>query len=78
MQFEVVEPIRHQRTIAAGHRIRQLGVLIRRYGPGRWRKMSGRARVRLSDGTTLVAELHWYGAAGIGKRSMKIKRYLEE
>jgi len=25
-----------------------------------------------------LAELHWYEATGIGKRNMKIKRYLEQ
>jgi len=78
MRFEVVGPIRDERTIATGRRIRHLRALIRRYGPGRWRKKSGRGMVRLPDGTTRPAELHWYEATGIGRRSMKIKRYLDE
>jgi hypothetical protein len=43
----------------------------------RWRKRKGEATVRLSDGSTKEAELHWYEATGIGSREFKIKRYLE-
>jgi hypothetical protein len=32
--------------------------------------------VRLSDGETVLAEVHWYEATGIGKREFKIKRFL--
>lgn len=77
MQFEVVGPIWGERTIATGRRIRHLATLIRRHGRGRWRKKSGCAWVRLQDGTMRLAELHWYEATGIGRRNMKIKRYLE-
>ena len=30
------------------------------------------------DGTTCKAELHWYEAHGIGRKEMKIKRFLDE
>jgi hypothetical protein len=46
------------------------------YGRGRWRKRKGIARVRLSDGSIHVAELHWYEAAGIGRKEFKIKQLL--
>ena len=46
------------------------------YGRGRWRKRKGIARVRLSDGTIRIAELHWYEATGIGRREYKIKRLI--
>ena len=78
MPFEVVGPIIEQRTIAIGRRIRGLAAITKRYGAGRWRKMSGRAWVRLGDGTMRLAELHWYEATGIGRRNMKIKRYLDQ
>ena len=53
-------------------------IMFRRfYGDGRWRKCKGEATVRLSDGTVLNAEIHWYEATGFGKREFKIKRYLE-
>lgn len=77
MRFEVVGPISDARTIAVGRRIRHLAALIRRYGPGRWRKRSGCAWIRLEDGTIRRAELHWYEVEGMGKRNIKIKRYLE-
>lgn len=33
--------------------------------------------VRLSDGTIRLAEVHWFEAHGIGKRKMRIKRFLD-
>jgi hypothetical protein len=47
------------------------------YGHGHWIKRKGIATVRLSDGTVLDVELHWYEATGIGKREFKIKRYIK-
>jgi hypothetical protein len=38
--------------------------------------MRGFAEVLLESGEIVRAELHWYEAAGIGKRGMKIKRFL--
>jgi hypothetical protein len=40
-------------------------------------KAEGRARVRLADGTIREAELHWYEATGIGRKELKVKRYLD-
>ena len=37
----------------------------------------GIARVRLSDGTVRLAEVHWYEAHGIGRKELKIKRYID-
>jgi hypothetical protein len=48
--------------------------LRRVYGRGRWRKRKGIARIRLPDGSIHFAELHWYEAAGIGRKEFKIKR----
>jgi len=39
--------------------------------------LKGFATVRLEGGTIAEAEIHWYEAHGIGKRWMKIKRYLD-
>jgi hypothetical protein len=47
------------------------------YGKARWRKLKGIARVQLESGRIRLAEVHWYEAHGIGKRQMKIKRYLD-
>jgi hypothetical protein len=40
--------------------------------------MAGDAWVRRQDGTMRLAEVHWYEATGIGRRNLKIKRYLDE
>jgi hypothetical protein len=77
MHFEIVGEIEHAETFARGTGIRELPRLKKAYGPGNWRKRKGLARVRLPNGLVLLAEVHWYEAAGIGKREVKIKRYLE-
>ena len=51
--------------------------LRRQYGDGRWRKLKGVAGVRLTNGSLRWAEVHWYEAHGIGKKKMKIKRFLD-
>jgi len=33
--------------------------------------------VLLDNGHSRLAEIHWYEAHGIGKRKMKIKRFLD-
>jgi len=63
--------------IAAGRKIRELERLRRVYGPGRWRKLKGNARVRLPDGSVTMAEVHWYEAHGVGRREIKVKRILK-
>jgi hypothetical protein len=77
MDFEVVGPISDIETIAAGSEIREIDSLRARYGRERWRKLKGTATVRLSDGALRKAEVHWYEAHGIGRRRMKIKRFLD-
>lgn len=75
--FDIIGPIRAIDTIAAGQGIRDLAVLQELFGRGNWRKRKGFATVRLEDGTIAEAEVHWYEAHGIGKRWMKIKRYID-
>ncbi|HXH40638.1 MAG TPA: hypothetical protein VNN08_18545 [Thermoanaerobaculia bacterium] len=75
--FVIVGLINRIETIASGHGIRDLTELQERFGRANWRKLKGFATVRLEDGTIAEAELHWYEAHGIGKRWMKIKRYLD-
>jgi hypothetical protein len=77
MNFEIIGKITDIETIAVGSSIRILPVLQRRFGKGRWRKLKGIAQVRLYDGTIRLAEVHWFEAHGIGKRFMRIKRYLD-
>jgi hypothetical protein len=77
MHFQVVGQIEQIETFAAGSGIRELARLRKIYGRGRWRKRKGVATVRLSDGTIRLAELHWYEATGIGRKELKLKRYLD-
>jgi hypothetical protein len=78
MDFEIVGEIRHVETFATGKAIRELRRLIKTYGPALWRKRKGKAVVSLSDGSCHLVELHWYEAAGIGRKEMKIKRFMEQ
>lgn len=78
MWFEILSDISNIETFATGSGIRELARLRKLYGPGRWRKRKGIARVRLPGGAIRLAELHWYEASGIGRREFKIKRLLEE
>lgn len=77
MHFELLTEIRDVETIAAGRGLRVRSRLIRQVGRGNWRKRKGFATIRLENGRVIEAELHWYEAHGIGKRGMKIKRYLK-
>jgi len=77
MHFEIVGEISDIETIATGREIRILSILRRRYGGRNWRKLKGRAKIRLSDGSIRIAEVHWFEAHGIGKRKMRIKRFLD-
>ena len=74
--FQVVGRIERIETIAVGNSIRELDRLVSIYGPGRWRKLKGFARVVLPDGIIERAEVHWYEAHGIGRKEVKIKRIL--
>jgi hypothetical protein len=77
MNFELVGEITAVETIAVSGSIRLLPVLRRRFGHARWRKRKGVATVRLADGTIRRAEIHWFEAHGIGRRLMRIKRFLD-
>ncbi|MEW6040621.1 MAG: hypothetical protein AB1633_03795 [Elusimicrobiota bacterium] len=76
MYFKVIGKIRKIETIASGHGIKNLNRLNKMYGKTNWRKLRGKCRVKLKDGTVLDAEVHWYEGHGIGKKEMKIKKYL--
>ena len=77
MNFEIIGEITEVKTIAVSGSIRILPVLHRRFGHARWRKRKGFAMVRLADGTIRQAEIHWFEAHGIGRRLMRIKRFLD-
>ena len=76
--FEIVGGIRDVEVIAVGTAIRDLARLRRKYGSSRWRKLKGIALVRLEDGSLHIAEIHWYEAHGIGRRGIKVKRFLDQ
>jgi hypothetical protein len=75
--FEVVGDTQNVETIATGGRIREIMRLRNQFGAGRWRKLKGIATVRLENGDLRRAELHWYEAHGIGKRKVKVKKFLD-
>ena len=78
MEFEIVGDISDIETFAVGKSIRELARLQEVYGSGRWRKRKGAALVRLPDGTVCRAEVHWYEAHGVGRKELKIKRFLDD
>jgi hypothetical protein len=63
-------------VIASGRGIRLIRDLRKKFGPGRWRKLKGTATIRMKSGTIREAEIHWYEAHGIGKKSIKVKRFV--
>ena len=77
MRFEILDELTNVETFATGSGIREIARLRRNYGRGRWRKRKGIARVRLMDGSIHLAELHWYEAAGIGRKEFKIKHLIK-
>jgi hypothetical protein len=76
IRFALLSDLTGVETIAVGRGIRILAKLRKRYGKANWRKCKGFAEIRLGSGEMGWAELHWYEAAGIGRRGMKIKRFL--
>ena len=77
MNLEIIGEIKEIETIAVGGRIRDIMRLRKQYGSARWRKLKGLANVRLQSGNIRKAELHWYEAHGIGRKKIKIKRFLD-
>lgn len=77
MDFEIIDNIRDVEIIAVGSKIRIVDYLREEFGKGRWRKSKGTATVRLSNGDVRLAEIHWFEAHGIGKKLLRIKRYLD-
>ena len=75
--LEIISPIEDIEVIAVGSSIRDVERLRKTHGSGRWRKLKGRAFVRLEDGFECEAELHWYEAHGIGRMEMKIKELFD-
>ncbi len=76
MGIEILGKIFDIETVAQGRGIRELDRLRKVYGPGRWKKRKGIARVRLPGGLAVTAEVHWYEAHGVGRREFKLKRIM--
>ena len=76
MHFKLLGPVTQIETFAVGSGIREIARLRKFYGKGRWRKRKGMVKVRLSDGSVHLAEIHWYEATGMGRKEYKIKRLL--
>ncbi|CAN5530393.1 hypothetical protein BH20ACI3_BH20ACI3_42840 [soil metagenome] len=77
MYFEIIGELSNIERIARGPSVRERARMREQFGPGRWRKLKGVATVRLANGRIRMVELHWYEAHGVGKRKLKIKRYLD-
>jgi len=73
--MKIVGAISAIETIAEGRGIRELAGLRERYGGINWKKKKGMATLLLPDGATVLGEIHWYEAHGIGKVKMKVKRW---
>ena len=76
--FRIIGAITHIQVIARGPSVRIRRYLNEEFGPGRWRKMKGRALIEWDDGRSEYAEVHWFEAHGVGRALMKRKRGLEE
>ncbi len=74
---EIVGDVTDIEVIAVNTSIRALPRLRREYGGNRWRKLKGRAYV-IKEGVPVLAEVHWYECAGIGRREMRVKFYMED
>jgi len=77
MYFGIIGQITDVETIAKGTSVRERRHLRKQFGPGRWRKLKGVATVSLANGRIRKVELHWYEAHGVGRKKLKIKRYLD-
>jgi hypothetical protein len=76
MDFKIKGGIREIETIATGSGIKNLNRLNKIYGKAKWRKLKGICHVELDGSVVLEAEVHWYEGHGVGKKEIKIKRYL--
>ena len=77
MNFEIISEIKDVEQIAAGRGVDIRRYLNETYGRSRWRKMKGRATVRLPNGMIRESEIHWFESGGRGRVEYKIKRYLD-
>lgn len=76
-EFLLIGELISQETIAEGSAIRELARVVKVYGQANWRKRKGLGTIELSSGQVRRAELHWYEAHGIGRKELKIKRFVD-
>ena len=77
MNLKTIGTIDRIETFAVGNSIRELARLKKFHGDGRWRKRKGIATILLDDRSLRTVELHWYEASGIGRKEIKIKRFVD-
>lgn len=77
MEYRLLDEPSQVEVIAQGRGIRELPLLLRRFGGRNWRKLKGVARVEMPSGRIRRAEVHWYECHGVGRRMMKVKRLLD-
>jgi hypothetical protein len=77
MWFTIVGEFRDIQPIALGRSVRVRFRLRKLYGGLRWRKLKGKAEIRLPNGTLRRAEVHRYELHGIGQKGFKIKRFVK-
>jgi len=77
MDFHIESEITNIELIATNTSIKDIKKINKKYGKGRWRKLKGIAFVRLLNGNVRKAEIHWYEAHGIGKKLVKVKRFIK-
>jgi hypothetical protein len=77
MFFRLLGEITQIEVIAKGPAVKSRNRLSEKYGKGNWRKLKGTANVQLPNGAQRLVEIHWYEAHGIGKKDLKIKRFLD-
>jgi hypothetical protein len=77
MHLKIIGEIADVETIASGTAIRERRRLWKFYVKGRRRKLKGTEKIRLTDGTICMAEVHWYEAHSVGAKEYKIKRLLD-
>lgn len=77
MYFKLASEISDIEVIAKGRSVRQRAQLRAEYGGRRWRKLKGFALVELRDGSTSLAEVHWFEAHSVGGRRKKVKELLD-
>ena len=76
MHFKIIGGIHQVEVIATGNGIRDLNRLNKVYGKANWRKLKGMCTIELHNGAILKAEVHCYEGHGLGKKEIKLKRYL--